>query len=92
MTHVRWSPSWRSAVDMPLPTSTRLRRGFSIVEMVVVFAIVTIRCRCSRARSLRAEELDPVATGTTVAAARGAHDDREMKNHPFEQVSAPTTT
>jgi prepilin-type N-terminal cleavage/methylation domain-containing protein len=64
------------------------RRGFSLVEIVVVFAIVTIAISMFARTLASAKRLDPMATETTVAASAARTMIEKMKNHPFEQVFA----
>jgi type II secretory pathway pseudopilin PulG len=72
----------------PYPVTSPARRGFSIVEMVVVFAIVTIAMSMFARTLASSKKLDPVATETTVAANAARTMIEKMKNHPFEQVFA----
>jgi type II secretory pathway pseudopilin PulG len=68
------------------PTHPRSQRGFSIVEMVVVFAIVTIAISMFARTMASSKKLDPVATETTMAASAARTILEQMKNHPFEQI------
>ena len=72
----------------PFLVSSSARRGFSIVEMVVVFAIVTIAISMFARTLASSKKLDPIATETTVAASAARTMIEQMKNHPFEQVFA----
>jgi type II secretory pathway pseudopilin PulG len=62
------------------------RRGFSIVEMVVVFAIVTVAISMFARTLASSKKLDPMATETTIAASAARTMIERMKNNPFEHV------
>jgi hypothetical protein len=68
------------------PIHPRSQRGFSIVEMVVVFAIVTIAISMFARTMASSKKLDPVATESTIAASAARTILERMKNHPFEQI------
>ncbi len=77
--------------SMPAPT----RRGFSIVEMVVVFAIVTVAISMFARTLASSKKLDPMSTETAVAASAARSMIEKMKNHAFEDIfelynSSPT--
>jgi type II secretory pathway pseudopilin PulG len=67
-------------------TSTLSKRGFSIVEMVVVFAIVTIAISMFARTLASAKKLDPMGTETTIAASAARTMLEKMKNNPFENI------
>ncbi len=71
-----------------LPLNPSARRGFSLVEVVVVFAIVLISISMFARTLASSKSLDPIATETTIAASAGRTMFERMKNHPFEQVFA----
>jgi type II secretory pathway pseudopilin PulG len=60
--------------------------GFSIVEMVVVFAIVTVAISMFARTLASSKKLDPMATETTVAASASRTMLEKMKNHAFEDI------
>ena len=76
--------------DMRLPQSMPAlsKRGFSIVEMVVVFAIVTVAISMFARTLASSKKLDPMATETTAAASAARTTIEKMKNNPFEHVFA----
>src|SRR4051812_27036635 len=78
----------RRPMRISCPITSPARRGFSIVEMVVVFAIVTIAISMFARTLASSKKLDPIATETTVAASGARTMIEQMKNHPFEQVFA----
>jgi prepilin-type N-terminal cleavage/methylation domain-containing protein len=70
----------------PHLTRASAQHGFSMVEMVVVFAIVTIAISMFARTLASAKKLDPMATETTVAASAARTILEKMKNHPFEDI------
>jgi type II secretory pathway pseudopilin PulG len=62
------------------------KRGFSIVEMVVVFAIVTVAISMFARTLASSKKLDPMATETTIAASASRTMLEKMKNNAFEDV------
>jgi len=61
-------------------------RGFSIVEMVVVFAIVTIAVSMFARTLASSKKLDPLSTETTIAASAARSVLERMRNNPFEHI------
>jgi prepilin-type N-terminal cleavage/methylation domain-containing protein len=64
------------------------QRGFSLVEVAVVFTIVLIAISMFARTLASSKKLDPIATETTIAASGARTVLEKMKNHPFEQIFA----
>jgi prepilin-type N-terminal cleavage/methylation domain-containing protein len=76
---------------MQLTHAKRLRldkRGFSLVEIAVVLAIVTIATGMLAHTLASAARLDPVSTETAIAASGARTMLEEMRNHPFDEMVA----
>lgn len=71
-----------------LPKRPRSEGGFSIVEMVVVFAIVTVAISMFARTLASSKKLDPMATETSVAASAARTTIEKMRNNAFDQVFA----
>jgi type II secretory pathway pseudopilin PulG len=70
-----------------IPSSSR-RGGFSMVEVAVMLAIVTIALGMFARTMASAKQLDPIATESAFAASAARTALEEMRNHPFEQMFA----
>lgn len=62
--------------------------GFSIIEVAVMLAIVTIALSMFARTMASAKQLDPIATESAVAASAARTVLEEMRNHPFGEMFA----
>lgn len=64
------------------------RRAFSLIEAMVVLAIITVATGMLARTLASAAKLDPVATETAIAASGARTMIEQMKNHEFSELFA----
>jgi len=83
-----------NAIRMQIPDETRYLRnrrqprrlGISMVEIVVMLAIVTVALGMFARTMSSTRTLDPVATENAIAASAMRSKLEELRNHPFHEV------